>query len=255
MKLRIIGVAGLVALLGALAPTGMAAADDEPDGDSFEGVIESLPGTSDFVGDWLVSGTVVHVTTSTVIEQDDGAVAVGASVEVEGTTGSDASITAVQIEVEEESDDDAFGELEFEGFIQSLPGTSAFVGDWLVNGTVVHVTTSTEIEQDDGAVALGAAVEVKGLAESDSSVTASEIEVKHEDDIDEDSMCLTGTVTAVPNTADHTGTWRVSRHAVRVDASARIVHEGRLSRGSTVRVFGVFRPNGSIRAERVVVRN
>ncbi len=59
MKLRIIGVALLVAVLAALVPAAVAA-DDDPGGDIFEGVTEGLPGTADFIGDWTVSGTVVR---------------------------------------------------------------------------------------------------------------------------------------------------------------------------------------------------
>jgi len=64
-----------------------------------------------------------------------------------------------------------------------------------------------------------------------------------------------GTATVVPSTASHSGTWRVSHHSVRVNHSTRIIHEGRLGHGSTVRVFGSFLANGAIRALKIVVKN
>jgi hypothetical protein len=256
MRRRIIWVLAIVAMLAAFAPATAAVADDpDEDEDELHGVIESLPGTPGFVGDWIVSGTTVHVTADTEIEQEDGQVAVGATVEVKGTTAADGSITADKIEVSEAEDDDEFGEIELEGFVQALPATPDLVGDWTVSGLTVHVTTATEIEQEDGTIVVGSAVEVEGLLESDGSVTARKIETEDAEDVDEDSMTLTGTATVVPRTDDHSGMWRVSTHAVRVRHTTAIVHERRLSRGSTVRVFGTFRANGSMLASRIVVKS
>jgi len=265
MRLRIIGLAAIVALLAALAPASAFASDDPgEDGDEFEGEIQSLPGTPDFVGDWVVSGTTVHVTSETEIDQEDGAVAVGVTVEVKGDAEADGSITADEIEVKDDDDDDEgddegddedeFGQIEFEGFVQALPATADLVGDWTVSGLTVHVTTATEIEEEDGPIVVGSAVKVEGVLAADGSVTAKEIESEDADDVDEDSMSLTGTVTSVPG-GDHTGRWRVSTHPVRVKDGTRIVHERRLERGSTVRIFGSFRANGSMRASKIVVKS
>ena len=256
MRLRIIGTIAVVAVLAALVPAVAASAhDSEGESDRLEGVIESLPGTADLVGDWVVSGTSVHVTADTEIEQEDGPIAVGATVEVEGTALADGSITADKIEVKDAEDEDEFGEIEFEGFVQALPATADLVGDWTVSGLLVHVTTETKIEDEGGSIAVGSAVEVKGLLGADGSVTAEKIETQDAEDVDEDSISLLGTATVVPSTADRSGKWRVSTHSVQVLHSTKIVHEGRLGRGSTVRVFGTFRANGSIRASKIVVKS
>ena len=90
MRLRFIGLAAVVALLAALAPASAFASDGPGDDeDELEGVIQSLPGTADFVGNWVVSGTTVHVTSDTEIDQEHGAVAVGATVQVKGTAETD----------------------------------------------------------------------------------------------------------------------------------------------------------------------
>ena len=90
MRLRIIGTIAVVAVLAALVPAIAASAhDNEGESDKLEGVIASLPGTAGFVGDWVVSGTTVHVTADTEIEQEHGPIAVGATVEVERPTFSE----------------------------------------------------------------------------------------------------------------------------------------------------------------------
>jgi hypothetical protein len=255
MKLRLLGVTAVVAVLAALVPAAAASADGGNDYEShLTGVVESLP-ASGLVGDWVVSGTTVHVTDATEIDQEDASVAVGATVEVEGVTETDGSITATKVEAKESSDDDSNGEVEFEGTIDTLPGTTDFVGDWSVSGTTVHVTSSTEIDHSDGAVAVGAAVEVYGLLEADGSITATKVEVKDSSDIEDGSLCLTGTATAFPETAARTGNWLVSQNTVHVRRATAIVHARQLSRGSTVRVFGSWRADGSIRASKVVVRS
>ncbi len=255
MKRKTIGLLAIVSMLAAFAPASTALASDDgtDDQDELYGVIESLPASPDLVGDWTVSGTTVHVTADTEIDDSLATIAVGASVEVHGTAEADGTFTATEIEGTEDADDDDYGEMHFEGFVEVLPATTDFVGDWTVSGTTVHVTTETEIEQDDGAVAVGAAVEVEGLAEADGSITATKVEVKDAEDIDEDSTTLTGIARAFPR-GDHLGRWNVSRHDVRVLASTKIVRERLLSKGSDVRVFGTMRANGTIRAAKVIVR-
>jgi hypothetical protein len=264
MRLRVISAVALVAMVAALGPLATAAADEGPDHeDEFDGVIQTLPAGPGFVGDWVVSGTTVHVSADTELDDDHGAIAVGASVEVEGTANADGTFTAAEIEVRdddegeddgEDGDDDDFGRIEFEGFVQALPA-SGFVGDWRVSGLLVHVTASTEVEQDDGPIVVGTAVEVKGSLAADGSVTATRIEVEDDGDVDDDSMSMTGTASRVPDGRQHRGMWRVSRQDVRVGRSTAIVHESRLAEGSRVRVFGTVRGDGSIRASRVIVKS
>src|SRR5262245_54040067 len=40
-------------------------------------------------------------------------------------------------------------DFQFSGVIQTLPTTSGFIGDWMVSGRVIHVITSTGINQQD----------------------------------------------------------------------------------------------------------
>jgi len=62
------------------------------------GTIQSLP-PSGMIGDWKVNGLTVHVSATTVIEQEHGAPAVGVAVEVKGLVQADGSVNALKIEV------------------------------------------------------------------------------------------------------------------------------------------------------------
>lgn len=258
---RRITFAGIaVALIMALVPAAAAQASNGngtggSDDGQFHGVIESLPSTAP-IGDWLVSGTTVHVSAATEIDDSDGVIAVGASVEVEGTTGTDGSITATKIDVTQDSEDDSFGEAELHGTVQSLPATVGTIGDWVVSGITVHVTAATEINAEGGTIAVGSFVEVKGLSEADGSITASRVELKNDqgDDEEGDGM-LSGTLEHAV-TGDDNGIWMVSGHRIRVTNQTKIVRNGHsLHRGADLRVSGHWRANGSMRAQRIVVKH
>lgn len=66
----------------------------------FEGAVESLPATSGWIGEWKVAGMTVVVDATTKIDQEDGPVAVGAYVEVEGVPQRGGAVKATEVEVE-----------------------------------------------------------------------------------------------------------------------------------------------------------
>ncbi len=152
------------------------------------------------------------------------------------------------------ADDGPESEAKLTGIVESLPSTPGFVGDWVVSGTTVHVTSSTEIDQEDGALAVGATVEVEGTAESDGSITADKVEVKEASDVEDGSASLVGILQSIPSTPTLVGRWKVSGHVVRVRETTRIRHRGRLHRGASVRVLGRWMPSGTVRASTIVVR-
>ena len=144
-----------------------------PSGDDghneLEGVIQSLPPGGGLIGDWVVSGHVVHVTAATIIDTEHGAVVVGAQVEVKGTNRTDGSIDAAKIEVKQNEDEQSAVRLK--GSIQSLPHTHDMTGDWMVNTTTVHVTTATRLDSEHG-FTVGGRVKVKGMQRADGSIDA-----------------------------------------------------------------------------------
>ena len=90
-----------ILVLGLMPPT-PAFAEDTPGKDAFEfhGAISKLPTTSNLVGDWTVGGKVIHVSSTTLLNQEAGKAAVGAYVEIKGTPNSDGSLNAAKIEVQ-----------------------------------------------------------------------------------------------------------------------------------------------------------
>src|SRR5437870_988339 len=198
--LRVVAVLALA--LGAFATvTGFADDDNEA---KLKGVIQKLPNTPGFIGDWIVSGKTIHVTSSTQVDQENGALRVGATVKVEGTLRTDGSIDAKEIEVLETGE---ANEVEFTGVIQSLPNTPGFIGDWVVSGRIVHVTSATRIDQEHGKVQVGVTVKVEGTQLTDGSVDAKEIEVLAAEKVEVE---FTGTIQSLPNTPGFIGDWMVS---------------------------------------------
>ena len=244
---RPISVGVLVEVEGSLRPDGSVDAnkikveDDEGEFE-FKGVIQSFP--SGLIGDWLIGGRTVHVTTATRIEQEDAPVAVGAVAGVEGFLRPDGSVDAAKIETENDQD-----EFEFKGMIQSFP--SGLIGDWVISGRTVHVTSATRIEQDKGVVAVGAMVKVEGFLRPDGSVDAKKIEVKST--VEGARVNFTGTVTSLPSGL--IGDWHVGGRTVHVRTSTRIKQKkAPVAVGVVVKVKGIQLADGTIEAEMIQVK-
>ena len=62
------------------------------------------------------------------------------------------------------------------GTIRSLPG--GLIGEWNIDDTAVHVTSSTRLKAEHGAFAVGTRVKVTGLRLSDGSIVATKIQVR-----------------------------------------------------------------------------
>jgi len=165
----------LLVLLVSLVPAGTASAHDDDGNSQFYGTISSLP-PSGLIGDWVVGGRTVHVTAATRIEQKNGPVVVGAYVQVKGWLQADGSVNATKVEVKRTSGRNG-RYAKFYGTVEQLPA-DGLIGDWIVSGRTVRVSTITLIDQRHGAVSVGAYVEVKGIQQADGSVNATKVEVK-----------------------------------------------------------------------------
>ena len=66
---------------------------------------------------------------------------------------------------------------ELDGVVEVMPA-DGLIGTWQVSGTTVQVTETTRIDQEMGALVVGAPVEVEGAAQADGSILATEIEVE-----------------------------------------------------------------------------
>lgn len=225
-------------------------------GTKFYGTIEDLPNTAGRLGDWTVSGRTVHVSATTYIKQEDGPVAVGARVEVEGTQLEDGSIDAHKIETEDESGNS--GSFEFKGTIESLPSTMGRIGEWAVGGRKVIVTAATRIKTEKGLIGVGVLVEVKGALQTDGSVTANEIETKSGSGGNGNGRSFSefyGTIESLPGTTGQIGVWMVSGRTVNVAATTFIEHPERgITVGARVEVKGSVQADGSINAAKIEIK-
>jgi len=215
------------------------------------GRIETLP-ASGLIGDWKVSGKTVHVTVSTVIDQEHGVPSVGATVEVKGVLRSDGSLTATKIEVQRTGSGDAGPFIELHGAIESLP-SSGLTGNWVVSGQIIHVTSDTIVNQEHSRIAVGVMVEVKGRSQPDHSITAIRIEVQSSPG-DGSATEFFGTIQSLPATG-FIGAWTISDRSVQVTSSTTIEREdSQPAVGAFVEVQGWLQTDGSVRASRIEVK-
>jgi len=254
MKRNIFSIVSLAALLLSLWPTAQAAVKHEAE---FTGTVSSLP-SGGFIGDWTVDGRTVHVTASTRIETNDGPVAIGAFVEIEGTLRADGSMAATKIEVKS-NPAGGDGRDELKGTITSLPNTQGFIGDWTVGGRTVHVSAATVINTEHGAVAVGASVEVHGTQQTDGSINATRIEVNPTGGSasgEGQPAAVKGAIQSLPSTADLTGDWTINGRTVHVVSSTRLNREhGAFAIGVSVKVKGMLMSDGSVVATKIQVRD
>jgi hypothetical protein len=263
MKPSLLKIAAVLALMIGLIPAGRVFAGHENEV-KFSGAIESMP-ASGVAGDYKIAGRTVHVTNSTRIEEEDGRLAIGAIVKVEGAQRADGSVDATEMEVKQGAsggnpgsgtgggDDRGQGEVKFKGTVESFPNSAGFVGDWRIGGRTIHVIQSTRIETEDGPVAVGAFAEVGGSVLQDGSMNAAKVEIKSNvaggDGRDE----LHGIIEEVP--AGLIGNWKVSGRTVRVTSSTFIDQEhGAAVVGALVEVKGSIQPDGSINATKIEVK-
>lgn len=229
----------------------------------FYGIVKSLPtpatkvnADASLVGDWKVGDVVVHVSAATEIDQEHGAVTVGALVEVSGVRRQDGSVDARQIEVKLPKPTREIG-VNFPGVVEALPD-SGLIGVWTVSNRKVQVTADTEINQEHGAVAVGAYVQVKGVLGADGVVKARSIEVKAKPPVGGGvSARFHGPVASMttPTDGKYDITVKVGDNDVRlVHVGPRTRVEGTLAVGKTVEVKGIRQADASVDALSIEVQ-
>jgi uncharacterized protein (TIGR03437 family) len=183
------GMGSCVLVQGTMPPTGNIAASriqgqgqgvclqgpEDTDESKLIGKIEALP-ASGLVGDWKVANNTVRVSTTTVVNTDNGPVAVGVCAEVRGPRDASQVILATRIATEQASECDHSG-VEFSGVVESMPA-SGLVGLWKISSRDVQTTNSTQFDTEKGQPKIGACVEVKGTQPASGPLAASSLEVK-----------------------------------------------------------------------------
>jgi len=257
---RATGALGLV-FLAFLCATPALADDDENENEDqieFTGAVQAMP-ASGLIGNWTIAGKTVQTNASTEFDQENGQLAVGAVVTVEGTLQSDGSVLAEQIEVKvgvgaPPPPGGGEDEGEFTGAIQSLPA-SGLLGTWQVAGRAVQVVSTTTLEQENGGFAVGAIVEVEGLPDANGVIVASKIELisggAPAPQPEPEDVEIVGTIDALP-ASGLIGTWQVAGRAVVVTAATELDAEnGAFAVGVTVEVEGSLDSTGTLVASQI----
>lgn len=212
----------------------------------FRGPIASLPGTLDFVGNWVVGDFTVTVNLSTTIDTTRGAVVMGAIAEVKSTRQPDGSLLATRIKIEDAAEFE--NEIEFKGTISNLTGSGPYT--LTVAGHTVTTNAQTQIS---GTLANGALVEVRGLLQAGGSVLASWIKVEDPAGVEVE---FTAHVLTLP--ANFIGQWTFDggQPAINVNAGTLIDQSrGPAVAGALVQVTALKQPDNSLLAIRIKVEN
>ena len=126
------------------------------------GLVTAIPG-SGVIGEWTVNGVTFQVTASTVIDDSNGAIAVGVRVEAEGTIENGQKIAARVKSLGECQDCncDAVAGWRLTGKVTTMPA-NGLVGVWIIAGQKVVATDATRFH-NQSALKVGATVVSAGV--------------------------------------------------------------------------------------------
>ena len=219
----------------------------------FKGAIESLPNTPGRIGEWSVGGRRVNLAAGVIIKPDNVAVAVGFIVTVKGSMRQDGQgnlIDAKMITVESKGGGNG-SMVEFQGSVETLPGTAGQIGVWTVGGRKVNVSATTKINLESGPVTVGSSADVKGALLPDGSVNAMKINVESAADPGK----FFGKIEALPTALNLIGDWSIGGRTVHSTAGTRIERQfGLVVVGAFVDVRGAIQSDGSIIATKIEVK-
>ncbi len=155
-------VVTLLLLLWLSIPVVVASPADDDDWPKWYGILESRP--SGVQGEWVVKGRTFIATSSTVLEQEHGALQPGACTEVKYRVIA-SGYEAIKISSEENykcngsgsGDDD---EMKRYGRVEAMP-QGDLLGGWAIGGVSYMADSNTRFEQEHGGFGVGVCVEVK----------------------------------------------------------------------------------------------
>src|SRR5262249_44142379 len=140
-------------------------------------------------------------------------------------------------------------------------------GTWTIAGKTVNVDASTEIDQENGSIGVGATVKVEGTTLMDGSVHASQIEVVvgvpgsppagggGGEEGGDNEADFTGAIEALPPSG-LIGTWTIAGKQVEVVSTTRLEQEnGGFAIGTIVEVEGLAGAGGVIVASKIEVQD
>ncbi len=222
-----------------LALSASAFAQDRPV--EWQGVINTLPATTNFVGEWTVNNRKVTVTDKTVIKTERGKIEVGAFVEVDGIAAATSTTTTIAATLVEVKFRAGSFPVEIKGTVESLPSTTGRIGDWKISGKLVKVTTNTRlVATQNQQFAVGSMVEGLGLQLADGSLSATLLVLKPETPPVQ-AIRFSGVIEKLPTTEGRIGDWTISGRKVTVNAATKVVSDkAAVAVGTLVDVEGTF---------------
>ena len=192
---------------------------------------------TDSDGNWIVSGMHVAVDALTRLE---GSPAVGRRIAVEALQGPGGSLRALKVKGDKEDSSQPRKEAKLHGTLEDI----LVDGTLLVDGFRVVLGALTEIE--DG-MQVGDFLKIEALLQPDGSLLAQEVDslgkVEAEDVPEASKVEIEGTLESID---DEDNTLVVN--GIKVAVSALSETQGELMVGSLVKVEGILRPDGSVRA-------
>lgn len=252
-QVEVVGVVMTDGTIGALVITLKPVVTPNPQA-KFSGIVEKLPSTTGRLGDWTISGRIVHVTATTQIKQERGEVGVGSVVEVEGTRQNDGSVNATKIEVKLNPSTLPTA-VRFKGTVETLPNTTGQIGAWKVSGRTVNVDSKTRIVPNVTAAKVGSVVEVFGTRQGDGPVNALAIEIEDPNESNPNYVRFQGRIKTLPSAANFIGDWNVDDKTVTVVAATKLNQErGQIAVGAFVEVKGLKQSSGKIEAIEIEVK-
>ena len=193
------------------------------------GIIEEMGETS-----WVVSGVTVMLDAETRIV---GTPAVGALADVHGAMDETHAFVADLIIVRgtpNRPKPQKF--VNFEGLIESMP--EGRIGNWVIAGRTVEVTSATQIDESKAPAEVGAPVVVRAVEREDGSLLALTICVKRLEGV-QVQVVFTGTIGSM---TPPPGLWEIGGRQVWVSASTKInTRQGQATVGAMVRVKALER--------------
>src|SRR5207253_712766 len=155
-------------------------------------------------------------------------------------------------------------EVQFTGAVQAMPGTG-LIGNWTIAGKNVQADASTEFDQENGTIGVGAVVSVEGTLQNDGSVLAQQIEVNvgvgapppppGGPPPGDDEGDFTGAIQSLPANG-LLGAWQVAGRTVLVVSTTTLEQEnGGFAVGAIVEVEGLPDANGVIVASEIELKS
>jgi len=241
---------------GQLTAMQIIAQDFEPEMVAFAGTIQQMPVGR--VGNWLIAGRTVQVTSLTWMNEYKGSAQVGTQAAVQSIRQANGTLMAIRIIItkalHEGTPNPVHAYTVFHGTVEALPDNT-LLGLWQVSGRSVKVTASTYVIGD---VSVGDQVFVKGYVQEDDTVMADRIvaqrmngEMPGEPSHGDQETMFFGQIQNMP-AEGLTGDWLIGGRVVHASTQTEFDQScGAFQTGSWAVVQGKMLDDGSMDAKEI----